>query len=488
MGTGKRILRNLAFLLCSRALMVAVSFLLIASISRYLGVHRFGHYSLILGLVQFAMSIPSSGMGIILVREIARDRERGARFLGHALITRSLLGGFIFLVSLLAVRIWHLPGSFALSLYLAVAWSMAQLSVELSQNVFLAYERTEFQTFLTTFNGLTTLLATLLAIRLDWGIPGIFGATAFTSFLAAQVGFWMACRRFCRPSFVPDVGEWLYLIRESIPVGLTTILKEAYFRIDTFILAAFRSPTEVGLYNGAYRLVQQMVPLASLVMRALFPVMSRLATGSRENLSALYEQMLKLFLLVSLPLATFVYMEAPALTHLVLGPRFSASASLLRWLSFPIATMLPSTLLVFTLVAIGRQVWASRCLFACVVVNTLADFVMIPSLGARGACFGTLAGEAVFCTFAYYVVSRELRPLNLIRVLTKPVILSGLMAVTLHFLEGRALWIAAPAALLTYLTGAVVLRPVTQRDRNNLRSLLQGDRRPEGESWIAEAV
>jgi O-antigen/teichoic acid export membrane protein len=121
------------------------------------------------------------------------------------------------------------------------------------------------------------------------------------------------------------------------------------------------------------------------------------------------EGLLRLLLVVSIAGAGLAAACAAPLLMLIVGPAFKGSVEALRLVSVVCVTALPSAVLFLVLVALGRERIAVLTMAVTVVWNGLIDALLIPSLGVRGACYGTISAEWVYFAITLYLVQRDLR-------------------------------------------------------------------------------
>lgn len=471
--SARSIARNSLIIGATKIGQVLLGLIYIAMISRYLGVDRFGKYSVLWAATTFGITVPAAGLNNILIREIARNRAEAPRYLGAAIMVRRIVGAAIVAIVVAAVLLWHPPRTMALAVYFALAWAYLQLSIDVNAAVFLAYERMEYDAIVALTNISSTIVVTAFAIQRDWGLPGIFGATAVTNYLASKLGTALVRRKFVKPRMEINVPQWRAYIKEAMPVGLSRVLKEFYSRLGVFMLTWLSTSASVALFNGAYRIVVQLNFIPMLLVRAAYPSLSRLAGSAPDKLAYACRKYFKILVIVALPMAVMFSMLSRQIILLVLGPKFVEASKALTLLGWAATTMFPDTLFWFVLVAINRQMLGAASLMACVAVNILLDLLLIPHFGFVGACFGTLTAELTFFAVAYSFVRRALGPLQVPKALAKPVMAGVVMAAALYPACDLSLFLSLPIGLLTYLLAVLFLRVFDADERQLFRRLLQ---------------
>ena len=209
------------------------------------------------------------------------------------------------------------------------------------------------------------------------------------------VAIWLALtllvRRVARPRVETDVRSWWPLMRVAAPLGLAGVFITVLLRVDTAMLALFKSNAVVGNYGAAYRLFEATLLVGWSVTAAVYPVFSRLKRDSEPPVSLVYERALKLVLAPTLPLAIGAILLGGPLVHLVYGNGFDSAGSALAWLGPAIVLYPVAQISGALLVAQDRQVALAVVYGVVAVENILANLVLIPAFSLQGAAGGAVA-------------------------------------------------------------------------------------------------
>jgi O-antigen/teichoic acid export membrane protein len=392
----KRVARNVGFLLVSHGVALGAGIAVLALSARYLGPARFGEQAVLRSIAHISLPVLTGGLRVNMVKEIGRNPEGAASYLGSVLTLRWAMAAVVVAIAVVAVRALPLTWSMELAAYAMILMLVAGMWGAVASAVFVAYERNEYNLAMSTANVLMLVPLTVLAIRLDAGVAGILAAAAVGPFVTAQIAFAFACRHFVRPKLTADPARWWRILRDSVPVGLGAMLKRSYARVDVLLLAGLQSAEAAGVFSVAYRAAVQITSASTTIGTAILPRLSSLARRDRARLRAAAEHLLLIFLAISAAGAGLIAGFAAPLLTFVAGPQFAASVPALRLIAIAIATAAPNALLFFCLVALGREALAVRYLAMSVVANVVLDAALIPPLGVRGACLGTIGAEGIF--------------------------------------------------------------------------------------------
>ncbi len=470
-----RLAKNAGFLLVSQAVTIGAAVVTLAFTARYLGVGRFGEQAVLRAMAVFVMPLLTTGLQLQVVRNLGRDHDQAEAAsscfgLAHLLSWLLVLGAGLLGCAL----VWLLPltGAYKLGGYAAVLLTLSGVWDALPRAVFLAYELNQFNLLLSVASGVLSFLFTLLAIRWDTGVPGILVASAVPTFLCAQGGLLWIYSRLLRPRLSFDLREMSEIMRGSLVLGLSGVLQRSYTQVDVWLLAALRNAAAAGTFSIAYRATVQAQGASILINSIILPRLSRLAKTSKDDLRMAFEHLLLVLLTVSVVAAGLVAAWAAPLVLFVVGAKFTASIGALRLLSVVLVTSLPSALLFFVLVALGKDAIATGGLAVTVAANVLLDLALIPPLGVTGACYGTIIAEWVFVIYCLVHVHRVLRLTSIWRCAGKPLAAGLPVLVVSAWLGPHQPVLSTAASLTIYAASLLLLRALPRGLLADLRRAL----------------
>jgi len=247
-----------------------------------------------------------------------------------------------------------------------------------------------------------------------------------------------------------DIGGALRVTREAVPVGLGTVAFLLLSRIDTSMLAIFRSPAVVGQYGAAYRLLETTAFVTWSVNTAILPTMARLSPTSAPPVGAVYQRALKLVLAITVPMAVGMAILAGPIITLLYGSQYHHAATALVLLA-PTITLFPVSSLSSQLLYAQNVRRIVGITYGVVFLENVAlNLILIPLLSLKGAAIGTSISEILVAGTLLYR-SRSLHGrLQIRRILAGVTLGSGAVGVIALVFHGH-LDLAIPLAIIAYL-------------------------------------
>jgi O-antigen/teichoic acid export membrane protein len=293
----RRILLTTASSWLGKAVSVSVNLVSIPLAAHYLGLERYGLW-LVAGSILGWLSLTDLGLGNHLTTLLAQasgrgDREKEQLYAATALWT---LGGIAAVIGLLAAICWPLipwdrvfnvnsPLARAEAPVVAVILltsTLANLPLSLANRIYYAYQEGWKGNLWQVGASLASLLALLIVVRSQAGLPGLAIALAGTPLLVTLVNMgylltydkpWLlASPRIVRLSTVKTVmsgGFWMLMIS-----------LQSFFWLgkDNILIGQLFGPEEVGPYNTAFRLFFSLLGLlVSQIAISMWPAYAEAA-------------------------------------------------------------------------------------------------------------------------------------------------------------------------------------------------------------------
>ena len=382
--------KNTFYLTFASIAQKVIAFVYFAQIARYFDVEGTGPYFLSLAMVTVIMVFDDLGLTSVLIREVAKERDQAVLWsrtvIGIKLITMpltviaafvvpGLLGYSDQIVQLVRIAVViMLADTLSLSFY-GILRGMQNLRYE-AIGVFIGQMATATIGFILMATGHATLPLLILALA-----TGSVWNVAFSAhFIRVKLG-WKA--------FVPTWRLGMKPLKIAFAFFLAAAFVKVYSYVDSFILGRVIGDDAVGIYAVAYKLTYafQFLPLAFI--GALYPTMSAQA-GDPEKLRKTLLDAFWYMALLAGPIVLGIFSIAPELIDAFYGPSFADAVVPLMilifvlipiFLDFPIGSLLNAT---------DRQMTKTIIGGFTMLINVVANVVLIPMYGVSGAAIAGL--------------------------------------------------------------------------------------------------
>jgi len=381
---GPRAVRNTALVLSARVVSRLIALAAVIVVSSHLGDRGFGRFQTLVTYTALVATVVDLGFNTLYVREGARRPELIERFLSNVLSVKALLSGLGLLVLFGALRI---PGLSDL-LFPGFALMLGAAYSNLLRGTFYALQRLGFEAVDIVLESLV-----LLALVLVGGRTGQ-GEAYYVWAYAASYGF--SCVYFvavlwatgmARPRWTFDLDLLRPWFVASLPLAVTYVMTNVYWKFDVPILQHFRSYAEVGWYTLAYKPFEALLFLPLTMRTVIFPVMSVYYRNAPDRVGLSAQKFFKVLALVGWPCTVGLIVLAPEINGAL--HFYPESAAALRILAVGIVIMFVDNTFIAALNAMDRQLLYAGIVSSAFVFNVALNLLVIPHYGYLGAAWTT---------------------------------------------------------------------------------------------------
>lgn len=249
-------------------------------------------------------------------------------------------------------------------------------------------------------------LAVILGVALEWGMSGVLWGAAIVN-VAVYLIFMH--RHFGRTRFVLGPEEKALLrtiLLYGLPIAFTFFLDYLLNNTDRYMLQHFRGDAEVGIYAIGYILSDQtMVMLYATMLLGVHPLVIRIfETSGLEAAEKLVGSVTRNFLILALPLATFLAVLArPALNAIAFGPS-QESYTVVPWLAAAGCVFGLSQFAALGIHVVKRPQLLLVSSAIALAVNLASNWWLIPQLGYVACGISRLISTVVLLLFLTIVL------------------------------------------------------------------------------------
>ncbi|MBI4592383.1 flippase [Candidatus Uhrbacteria bacterium] len=468
MTTARSIASNFSVQLLGKILSILIGLLSVAILTRALGTSAFGEYTTATTYLQMFGVVVDFGLTLTLIVMISKPEIDEQRIVGNFFGLR-LVSGFV-MFSLAPLTVLALPWSATIQTAVLVG-ALAYFLMGGASMLVGVFQRHEamWRVALAEFVNRAVLLG--LVALFAYTSPGVIEMVVA---MVIANAVWLILMMQLASPFVKirplfEWSQWMFILAHSWPIAVSIIFNLLYLKGDILFLAYFRDQTEVGLYGAAYRILDVMTVLPTMLMGLVLPsLVAMWNTGQKEEFRARVIRIFDLFALAVVPIVVGAQLTSTELMALIAGPEFAASGSILTWLIFALIGVFLGTLYGHLVVALNKQkvmTWG----YVFVAIIAIAGYLLyIPPYGMWGAVGVTLLSEGLIALFTFMVVFKTSRAIPNLSTLFKAIAASGVMYLVLVKLDSHVL-IDLLVGAIVYAASLFTLKAVTIKE---LKALL----------------
>ncbi|QQS21015.1 MAG: flippase [Candidatus Moraniibacteriota bacterium] len=407
MALARRIAYNVVFNSIAKIASTVLALVAIGFITRYLGKEGFGDYATVLAFFSLFSSLADLGLSTLLAREISRKDAPEPTIIGNVLALRLGTSASVFLIALVFIPFLPYGSDLRLGIALAAASFLVASSSGILNGIF-QKRLIMFQVAAIELTGKVLQLGIIiLAVFFDWGFIAIVSAL-FASLFWNAISVYIFARRAISFHLSFDVSFWKSFLRESAPIGLISIVTFTYFKMDTIFLSVLQGSADVGIYNAAYKIIENLTFFPAMIAGLVLPLFSRYILQEPEKFRIVADKTFKVFVAFAAPLSIGGFFLAEDLARLIGGSEFVESAAPLRFLIFALGAIFFGNFFNAILIAGNKQKYLLIVLSGVALINIAANLVLIPQFSYMAAAFTSLGTESLVAFATAFLASKLL--------------------------------------------------------------------------------
>lgn len=413
------VVSNTAIAFVTQVVTAALTGLLTLYLTRKLGPHSFGEFSLAIGVVGVLLVVADGGIAASAGRFLAerrRDPERVLAILGTTLTLKLIVALVV------SVVLFVFAGALA-SAYgdAGLTWPFRGVAIVLfTESIMVQYvtalvsvERISANLAIYTAESIAETLASVALVAVGGGAGGAAFGRAIGYAVGAVAAIVFAARVFGRRALIPrnpDRGFVGPIVRYA---GVMLVVSGAwtlFSQIDVLLIGAIVGSAAVGIFSAPLRLCNLLHYPGLAVQNSVAP---RLARGpGREPDVKAFEIALRGLVILQAAILAPVLVWASPIINLLLGSGYAPSAGVLRALAPFMFLQGVGPLISVGVNYLGESRLRIRITIAAFLIDLLLDIILIPQIGALGGAIATSVAYAVYVP-AHLLICRKLLGISL---------------------------------------------------------------------------
>lgn len=335
----QKAVRNASALIAASILSKGILFVWQIVLGSALGPFEYGIYNTVFALLAVAAPLASFSMGLIVIRDVAREPQKLGQYWSALLFMQTGLSLLAYVGAVgAAVMVGYSPTIVAFTALAGISILIDLLGNQ-SHDLLLAQERMAVTSLVEIMNIMLRVGLAALALAAGWGLTGVYLATIASGIVRScvlwranwQVGF--------RPVMPLNRPLARLILLNSVPLALSATLSMTYQHIDKLMTTRIIGEENTGYLGPAFLISTGVLELLNTtVLVALYPLMSRYSADSQgETFGFIVEKLTRFMVIVTLPIALSLSIFAIPLVELIFAPEYSPTAGILQifiWYTF----------------------------------------------------------------------------------------------------------------------------------------------------------
>lgn len=323
---GTNVIKNFGYLSILQLASYAFPLITMPYLARVIGTNGFGKIAFAIAVITWVKTVADWGFDYTATRDVAQNKENKeivSRIFSDILWARCLL--VVLSAIILKILIECFPYLQSNERIIWITFFLVPGHIFFPEWFFQALEKMKYTTL---FNIIIKFIFTIAVFVLitdedDYIYQPILTTVGYI--LSGCMSLFLILKKWGYRLYRPTIKGILHTIKNSTDVFINNLMPNLYNGFSIMLLGFYSGATHNGIFDGGNKFVNVFDKLQQVVTRTFFPFLSR-----RSDKHSLY---VKINLGISICGALFLFIAAPYIVKLMLGPDFSESAIVIRILA-----------------------------------------------------------------------------------------------------------------------------------------------------------
>lgn len=468
MNTVKKVAKNTSVVIVWSIANKIIALLIAIYLARYLGVAGYGDYSFIFAYTSFFGIIVDLGINTVLVREIAKNKERTEELISNAVGLKLALFALAALFSFLVLSFLTYPEEVKIGIYIATFILLFSSIASLLGTVFQANLQMEYIAIADLISKLPLLLLIIYISSQKGGSIRVIIATLGATILYCVL-MYLFSKRVVAARVKFNVKIWKEILNPAILLGLSGVLSSIFVRMDLILVSLIRGNLEVGYYSIPSQLTDSLTIVPLAFMSSLFPLMSNYSKVSKQSLAKSFRLAIKYMLILSIPMAFGTTLLSDRIIIAIYSTNFIPSSPALIIMAWGTILVFCDIIFDNMLISTNQQKKSFIAVGLTALFSVIGNLILIPQMGFIGASIVLLASNILITLIYLHFLS------PLLKVLDGGSVIKSVLAslVMLLFIKYSTLnvYLLIPVSASIYFICLVIFGGISKEDIEILKSL-----------------
>lgn len=391
----RKVYKNTSWLLGGQAIVKVIAFVYTIFLANALGVSDFGLYVVALSYYSLISVVADLGVTRYLVRELAIGHLPKGSLLSTAILTRLSVLSISFAISSLAVYILD-PDKLRAFLISLVVLAVLPQSISLSLDaIYISASKLKYSALGIVSMTIFTAILGVILVKFQMGIVG-----AVVALMVGQLFHALLLANFCFIHKINCLGTVdskiiRQLTKGSLPYALLSVFGLFYFKVDSLLIGYLRGSFEAGIYGVAYKFLEGVVLIPSVLSIALFPILSKMHKKHPHDLKKVFIKISKVMVALSLIVVLGFLLILPPFIHYIL-PNYTSAVPAVKVLALAIPFIFLHVPL--SQILLSSEKYLRQMIFISLIpisFNILLNLHFIPQYGFIAAAWITVVSDGL---------------------------------------------------------------------------------------------
>lgn len=403
-----KIIKNFSLLSSIKAMDLLIPLITAPYLARVLGVEMFGKVAFVYAIMAYFILIVDFGFDLVGTKSVSINRNSKlhlSKLVSVITILKIIIISFCLLTLLLALLFFS-------SLHNYTTFYLLSFLLVLSKGFYptwfyLGVEKMNFLVTLKFISRILFIFLILIFVKNQSDFTYVIFIDGFSLLIPTLIGYLYMFKKWKLTFLLPSKTDLINQFYLNWKIFISRINTTIYTNSNTFILGLFTTPSIVGYYAGAEKILKSIQGMYQPISQSIFPHLAKLRHKSETKAKSFIYKLLLVVSFFAAILSILLFIFSETIVLILLGNDFHLSIQILKILSaIPFLTAVSNILGVQTMIIFGMENGFIKIISIASLLHILYASILI-RFEAVGIALALVLTELTVCLLMFIFLHRK---------------------------------------------------------------------------------
>lgn len=430
-----KVIRNTLAMFTGQSGAHAIALLFNIFLAKYFSKELYGSLQFAITYAVVFMVIAEYGLQTLLVREIAKNKDKTRTFFWNSIILKTIFSIFAFLIAFLVLPWFSESPQDNIIVYFTIGSLLFNAWYFSISSVFVGHQENHIEALLFLIGKIIYVVGGIIAVLLFKDIKYVALMFAIASCFQCVIAFVFLIKKHKHLKFIFDFSVIEYLLKNGWLFFSITLFTTLHLKFDYLFIKKWCGDAGVGLYSGAYNLVLVPIMLANAFVRSMYPALSEAYTKNDKDLWKKINVGFRWLAILAFPVLFFMTINGKDILNFCYRKEFTEATFAMQILLWGQGLDFFCPFAGHILYVLNQQKKVIVITGVSVLTNIIADIILIKLYGIVGASIAMVISLSVMFFGYVYALKGWIPTTRFFKNLVPPFIVAALLAPIVWYLR-----------------------------------------------------
>ncbi len=430
-----KVIRNTIAMFSGQSGAHAIALIFNIFLAKYFSKELYGSLQFAITYAVVFMVIAEYGLQTLLIREIAKHKDKTRIFFWNSIILKTIFSIFALIIAFLVLPWFSNSPQDNIIVYFTIGSLLFNAWFFSISSVFIGHQENHIEALIFLIGKIIYVTGGIIAVLLFKDIKYVALMFAVASCLQCVIAFICLIKKHQQLKFVFDISVIKYLLKNGYLFFSITLFTTLHLKFDYLFIKKWCGDAGVGLYSGAYNLVLVPIMLANAFVKSMYPALAEAYNRNDKDFWKRISLGFRWLAILAFPVLFFMTITGNEILDFCYRKEFTDATLAMQILLWGQGLDFFCPFAGHILYVLNQQKKVIVIIGLSVLTNIIADIILIPLYGIVGASIAMVISLTVMFFGYAFALKKWLSISILFKNLAPPFIIAAVLAPLVWYLR-----------------------------------------------------